>query len=265
MPPPPRRRVAPFRAALIVGLAFLGLASCATSPAPPAGPPPLRIGITSTYPPLVFRSGGPVTGLEVDLAVRLGQVLARRVEFVEVQWEDQIPALVAGRTDIIMSGMSITQARQVRIAFTEPYLETGLSAAFRPADAARFSTREGLLGALAKVGTVAGTTGDVFVQREFPGAQRTAFARASDGALGVRRYTVDVLVHDFPAIAWLVSENEAELAYFRGLLTRESLAWAIRRNDAELLSRVNAALQAWRADGSLDAAIRRWIPYWQRG
>jgi len=55
-------------------------------------------------------------------------------------WEDEIEALLNGRIDIIMSGMSITKAREVRIAFTEPYLKSGLLAAFRAEDTKKYTT-----------------------------------------------------------------------------------------------------------------------------
>jgi ABC-type amino acid transport substrate-binding protein len=56
----------------------------------------------------------------------------RRIKFVELSWDQQISALLSGKTDIIMPGMSITQARKVRIDFTDSYLKSGLVAAFCP-------------------------------------------------------------------------------------------------------------------------------------
>jgi ABC-type amino acid transport substrate-binding protein len=108
------------------------------------------------------------------------------------------------------------------------------------------------------------TTGDVFVQRNFPNARRVAFSRASDGALGLRRHTVDMFVHDAPSIAWLVSANEAELAAIRQYLNREPLAWAVRPADTALLQQVNAVLAGWKQDGTLAGILGRWLPYLNR-
>ena len=145
----------------------------------------------------------------------LGPRLGRTVQFVEVEWTGQIDALLAGRTDIVMSGMSITDARRVRVAFSQPYLEGGLMAAVRADDRNLYPSPEALLAAPATVGVLEGTTGAVFVQRSFPNARRVELSRASDGALALRRRTIDVFVHDAPSIAWLVSANEADVAAIR--------------------------------------------------
>ena len=158
---------------------------------------------------------------------------------------------MAGKTDIIMSGMSVTDARAVRIAFTEPYLEGGLMAAVRTEDARQYGVARGAAPDHGTVGAVERTTGDVFVQQSFPNARRVTLSIASDGALALRRRTIDVFVHDGPSIAWLVSANEADLAGLWQPLNRESLAWGVRRDDPQLLARVNESLGVWKRDGTL--------------
>ena len=89
---------------------------------------------------MIFNLKEKITGVEADLARLLGERLHRPVEFVELRWERQIPALMEGQTDIIMSGMSITKARRIRIDFTESYLKVGLLAAFRREDVSKYNT-----------------------------------------------------------------------------------------------------------------------------
>lgn len=227
-------------------------------------PNALRVGVTPTYPPIVFTQGGQIAGLEADLARLLGARLGRPVHFIDIPWDQQVDALLAGRTDIIMSGMSVTEARALRVVFAEPYLEAGLVAAVRTEDARRYGSPDAVLRTTATVGVIERTTGDVFVQRSFPNARRVPLTRASDGALALRNRTIDVFVHDGPAIAWLVSANEADIAGIWQPLTKEHLAWAVRRDDPQLLGQVNESLAAWRRDGTLAGAIARWLPYLKR-
>jgi ABC-type amino acid transport substrate-binding protein len=251
---------------LAVAAVLTGCASdqyYATPPkeAPPPAGPVLRVGVTPTYPPIIFKQGDQIVGVESELAALLAARLGRTAQLFEMPFTEQIDALLAGRTDIVMSGMSVTDARKLRVAFTEPYLEGGLMAAVRTADVGRYPSRDAVLGTIATVGVIEGTTGDVFVQRNFPNARRVAFSRASDGALGLRRRTVDMFIHDAPSIAWLVSANEADLAAIRQYLNREPLAWAVRLTDTELLNQVNTVLAGWKADGTLAAVLGRWLPY----
>ena len=259
----------PLRLALLLVAVSLW-AGCAddyyrVSPAPAEVPPnALRVGVTTTYPPIIFRQAGQISGVEADFARLLGTRLARPVYFTEVLWDQQIDALMAGRTDIIMSGMSVTEARAFRIAFTEPYLEAGLMAAVRTDDARQYGSREVLLQTSATVGVIEQTTGDVFMQQNFPNARRVVLSMASDGALALRRRTIDVFVHDGPAIAWLVSENEADLTGIWQPLNRENLAWGVRRDDPRLLAQINEILGTWKRDGTLTNVLVRWLPYLRR-
>jgi len=118
----------------IVLLVFMLVAFSSCTTTQNTGPAALRVGITPQFPPMIFLSGGWATGVEVDLARLLGQKLERPVQFIPVDWTDQIPALLAGKTDIIMSSMTITRPREVRINFTHPYFKSGLLAMMRAED-----------------------------------------------------------------------------------------------------------------------------------
>jgi ABC-type amino acid transport substrate-binding protein len=221
----------------------------------------LRVGITPDYPPLIFKQGDTIAGIEADLARKLGQELNRPVLFVSQRWDDQIPALLAKTTDIIMSGMSVTPAREIRIRFSEPYLKNRLLAAFRVEDAKKFDSRDRILGSFATIGAVRDTTGDAFLKRNFPNAiRKTVFPKASDAAFELKRRAVDIFIHDAPYIFWLVSENEADLTVLLEAFDEENLAWGLRKDDDGLFTRVNQILKKWKQDGTLQAVLARWLP-----
>ena len=57
---------------------------------PPSAAASLRVGVSPVFPPMVFKQGKELAGVEVDLARALGEKLGRKVIFVELPWEDQI-------------------------------------------------------------------------------------------------------------------------------------------------------------------------------
>lgn len=254
-------------AALLSAVTVL-IAACASrqEPVPPVmSNPPLRVATTPDYPPLVFKRGGRLLGVEPDLAAQLAMELKRPLVFVEREFEQLIPTLLAGDADIIMSGMSITEARKFRVAFTEPYLNNGLLAMMRTEDREKYDTKEKILRAHANVGVKRGTTGDAFVQKEMPNAVRVGVQTPSDGAWELRNRRVSLFIHDGYSIAWLVSENEADLTAMWTPMTEEYLAWAVRRQDVQLLQAANAMLERMKQDGTLTHIIRRWLPYMVTG
>ena len=103
---------------LAAGLGWAGLSAAEPASTDSA---PLRVGVSPVFPPMIFKQQKEFAGVEADLARALGEHLGRRVVFVEVPWKDQIETLNAGKTDIIMSTMSVTPARRALVSFSKPY------------------------------------------------------------------------------------------------------------------------------------------------
>lgn len=225
----------------------------------------LRVGITPDYPPLIFKTKEEVKGVEADLAFRLGKALNRQVQYVELPWDQQIPALIEGKIDIIMSGMTVTDERKARINFADPYLKSGLLTLMRAEDSPYYRSLEDIQASPLTVGVIKGTTGESFVRRNFPNAANViALQRASDAPNLLRNNRIDLYVDDAPSVIWLASENEGTLKGFWKLLNQEYLGWGVRREDQELLTRANAILRDWKKDGTLREVLNQWLPYWEK-
>jgi ABC-type amino acid transport substrate-binding protein len=251
---------------IIFSIILLGLGGCVASGVKTGQAPvnSILVGVTPNYPPVIFKMNGQITGLEADLARRLATELRRPIEFVEISWERQIPTLLEGKIDIIMSGMTITQARQVRITFSQPYLTSGLMIAFTAENASKYTSLKNIMESVPAVGFVAGTTGEVYARDKFLEGNRMVPVKSADeAALALKNGRIDVFVYDAPSIVWIVSENEAELKLLPELLNIEYLGWGLRQDDRELLVMVNAVLSKWKNDGTLKETILKWLPYWK--
>lgn len=249
-----------FILSLVVAVFFV----CATAPQSGAktseGSQALRVGVTPDFPPLVFRQGDHVAGIETELAMMLGEELGRPVKFVEMKWDSQISGLLEGQTDIIMSSMTITRERQVRIAFAEPFLKSGLVAAVRAEDVPKYPTIESITNVIGSVGFVPNTTSESFVRKNFPYAQQHYLKYPRQAVNELQQRRIEMFIGDAPTVIWLVSENESSIAGIWKPLNEERLAWGIRKDDPDLLARVNAALAKFRLDGRLERVLQKWLP-----
>jgi len=222
---------------------------------------PLRIGVTPNYPPMIFNQGNNIAGAEADLARALAEKLNRPAQFVKLRWEKQIPALLDGKTDIIMSGMSVTKARKVRINFTDHYLKSGLVAMMHIENAAKYNSIESIKQGFLNIGVVEKTTSETFIKRNFTDVQRIAtYQKAGEALMPLKNRSIDIFVHDAPSIMWVVSENESDLAGLWEPLNEEYLAWGVSRGNEELLTQVNTILRDWKKDGTLRKILLRWLP-----
>jgi ABC-type amino acid transport substrate-binding protein len=222
----------------------------------------LLVGVTADSPPLIYKQGDRVAGLEAELASALAESLGKSVRFVELGWKNLIPALLENRIDIIMSGMSITEMREVRIAFTSPYLRAGQMALVRGEDSQKYPSAASIKKTNRRVGFIKGTTGDFLVQKEFQLARKRPFSSSGAGVQAMVEERIDFFIHDAPVIWWLASEKEVKgLTPLPILLTEEYLAWGIRKDDTKLLKSANTLLETWKNNGNLRKLIKRWMPY----
>jgi len=236
------------------------LSGCVTQGHAP-DPTVLRVGISPNSQPVIFKQGGMVSGIEADFAHLIGSEVGRKVVFVEVPWNKQITYLEENKTDIIMSGMTITGARRIRINFSSPYMQSGISGLFR-----RDSyDPSGLLASTIinqnkSVGFVKGTTGEMFVMQRFPRSKKKSYSKSAAAVSALKSGKIDMFLHDAPMVWWLSAMNESDLVAFPDVLNFEPLAWGVRKNDIVLLDQLNALVAKWEKDGTRLKIIKKWIP-----
>lgn len=225
----------------------------------------LRVGITPNARPMAYHENGRIAGLEAEFAKGLANYTHRKLVFVELPWKEQISALLKGKTDIIMSAMTITQARNYQIAFSSPYMITAQVSLVRLKDVNRFG--EGLtdlLSSVVRVGTVKATTGDLLIIKNKSKGTVLHFKDAQQGVHGLLNNTIDAFVYDLPMNFYLGAKYADQgLVPVAIPMTRENLAWGLRKSDTELAALANAYLKELKTSGRLQQMIIHWIPFYQ--
>jgi ABC-type amino acid transport substrate-binding protein len=249
---------------LIASVAVIGCAGMTgSSTASRPMPSELRIGTATNYPPLAFKADGQMQGVEVDFAQKLTQELGVKVSVIETPWEHLIPALQNNQIDVIMSGMSITEARSEQVQFTVPYLNIGQMALIRRSDYDRLGSPDAMQQPTSRVGFLSGTTAETYARHQLPHATLVGFGSPEAGIAALRGGTIDFYVQDAPTI-WRITGNLSReypdlMGRYRPL-TAEYLAWAVRKDDDILLQRLNTVLLRWGQTNQIDAVLDRWIP-----
>ena len=219
----------------------------------------LRVGV-GNFVPWVFRSGtGDIVGFEVDVATKLAEDMGVEVEFVPTVWDGMIPALLAGNFDVIISGMSITPQRNLRVNFTSPYASSGnmLAASVQRmpdrTDLADFNDRS------VTIAAVRGSTAASAVQAQLPRARLIQFDAEADVLQEVLNGNADALVASVPKPGRDTADNP-DLLYipvretFQGTLE----AFALRKGDPDAINFFDNWILVNVANGFLQ---ERW-EYW---
>ena len=221
---------------------------------------PLVVGLNPEYRPLVFKNDGQLDGIEPMMAMAVGKMIGREVEFKELEWAQLIPALERGDIDVIMSGMSVTEARQQQVDFTRSYMDIGQMAIIRMKDIGSLS----LPGAMArpgiKIGVEPGTTGETYA-KENTAAIVKYYDNPQLAFAALRKGEINFYIHDAPT-SWKIAQSPeyGDLMPLYRALSKEQLAWAVKKGNKELLDELNLALTELARNGSINLIQNHWIP-----
>ena len=209
------------------------------------------------------RKGGQTTnfgGFDIDLAREMARELGVGFAPVNTRWTAIIPSLTLGRCDIIISGMSVTEERQQKVSFSEPYMRVGQTVLLNRKLAEKVTSYEDLNDPAYSVASKPGTTGEAAVQRVLPKAQYKPFDSESAAAAAVAAGEVDALVYDRPFNATFIAMNgEENLVFLDKPFTDEAIAFAIRKDDPDFLKWLNGFLGKLKDDGRYDKIHKKWF------
>ena len=222
----------------------------------------LRVGMATFVPWAMRDKNGELIGFEIDVATKLAEDMGVSIEFVPTAWDGIIPALVAGKFDVIIGGMSITAKRNLTVNFTHPYASTGyiLMASTERANEKGLMALEDFNQSGITIATRRASTGATAMQQNFPKAKliyfdddTLAFQEAANG-------NVDGVSSTPPKAAFEIDKRGDKLRVVSPELmspTRE--AFALRKGDPDGLNFFNNWIQENHASGWLKERHNYWF------
>lgn len=88
----------------------------------------LKIGVCAEYPPMMYVYNTQITGFDMELAIRIANMLGKEIKIIDMSFDSLILSLQAEKIDFAISKFEITNERKNFVNFSEPYLKTPLSA-----------------------------------------------------------------------------------------------------------------------------------------
>ena len=221
----------------------------------------LRVGMEPGYMPFeMTNKKGEIIGFDVDMAKRIAKAMGVELELVSTAWDGIIPALITKKFDIIMSGMTLTQERNLKISFADPYIVIGQSILVDKKLAGEIKSYKDLNDPKFTVTSKLGTTGEQAIKRLIPKATYKSFEVESEAALEVLTGKADATIYDLPFCATFMAQQGAgKLIFLDEPFTYEPLAWAIRKGDPDFMNWLNNFLRQVKNDGRYDQIYNKWI------
>ena len=164
----------------------------------------LRVGFESGYVPFeMTNKKGKFIGFDMDYARRLAKAMGVKFVPVNTAWDGIIPALMTDKFDIIMGGMTITQERNLKINFANPYIVVGQTILLNKKHEDTVKDYRDLNDPKYIVTSRLGTTGEQAVKKFMPRATYKSFETEGDAGLEVINGKADALVYDLPFCGFL--------------------------------------------------------------
>lgn len=221
----------------------------------------LRVGMEPGYMPFeLTNQKGEIIGFDVDMAKRIAKAMEVELELVSTAWDGIIPALLTGKFDILMSGMTLTQQRNMSINFAQPYIVIGQSILVNKKYEGTVEDYKDLNDPKYTVASKLGTTGEQAVKRLIPNAKYISYETEQEGVLEVINGKVDAFIYDMPYNAIAYAQRGGEKIFHLGEpFTFEPLAWAIRKGDPDFLNWLNNFMFQVKSDGTYEKIFKKWF------
>ena len=217
----------------------------------------LVIATSPDFPPFESLSGdGKVEGIEIDILEAICQKLGVTLEIQQMDFEAVLPGVQAGKYDVGVSGITVTESRQKNVLFTDPYCLA--AQAIVVTEGSPITCKADLTGKTVAVQT--GTTAESFCMSS--GYSVNAFAANNDAELALVQGKVDAWVIDDLTAADMVTVYNAQgggqLVILDEAMTTEPYAFALAFGSEDTVAKINEILAQMQADGTIAAIFQKY-------
>jgi len=221
----------------------------------------LVVGTAAGMPPLnMTTKEGQIIGMEPDLARVMARAMGVRLTLKAMSFADLLPALEAGSVDVVLSGMTITPARNLKVAFVGPYFTSGKSILTKTATLAAVKHPSQINKPGTRLAALKGSTSQLFVERVIPKATLVLTDDYDQAVAMVLEGKVHGLVADHPICATSVARYpDKGLTTLASPISYEPIGIALPAHDSLFLNWMQNLVNTLEKSGELEAMRLRWF------
>lgn len=195
---------------------------------------------------------GEFDGIDVAIAVKIAEKAGKTLEISNQSFEGLVAAVSTGKVDMVLAGMTITEERQKKVDFSEPYYEA-TQVMIVSEDNTDITCAEDLKNGK-KVGVVNTYTGDIIVTDTLKIDDNNI--RRVDSALAVvqdvKNGKLDAAVVDSYTGIALANKLGLKVVEDAEVFETEKYAIAVQKGNTELLEIINETLAEMKESGAID-------------
>lgn len=220
----------------------------------------LVVGTSATYPPLSYKTkNGTVLGLDIDLAQAMASAMGVKLKVEVIPFDELIPALEKGKIDMILSCMTITPDRNLRIAYVGPYFLSGQAILTTKDIALNINGPADVNNPSFSVAVPRGTTTEMIAKKILPKA-KLVIVKSTDEALDLlKAKSVKAMMSDYPYVVVEAFRYKDKGFVANQPFSTEPIGIGVRQDDPLLINWIGNFLNMLKGDGLLNLLTQRWL------
>ena len=237
----------------------------APAPAPTPAPAPaavksIVIGLDDHFPPMGFRDDkNEIVGFDIDLAKEAGKRLGLEVTFKPIDWSAKEAELNGKRIDVLWNGLTITEERKANILFTKPYLENRqiIVVPEKSAIQVKMDLKDKVIGVQDGSSAVDAVNKDAEAAKSLKEMKK--FSDNVTALMDLSAGRLDAIVVDEIVGRYYVAKKPGEYRVLEENFGTEDFGVGTRKDDTELMGKIDKALDDMKADGTAAEISNKWF------
>ena len=216
----------------------------------------LHMATNAAFPPYeMVADDGSFEGIDVEIAGKIAEKLGLELVVDDMDFGSVITSVQAGKSDIAMAGLTVTDERKENVDFTDSYA-TGVQVVILPLDS-DIKSIDDLQGKL--IGCQESTTGYIYCSDDYGEDMVTAFPNGANAIQALLSGKVDAVVIDSQPAQEFLAQNAGKLQMLSTEYVSEDYAIGVSKDNTALRDAVNNALKELIDDGTVQAILDQYI------
>lgn len=239
-------------ALILAVIAVVSLAACGAN----GGGKVITMATNAEFPPFEFLEGEEIVGADVEMAKAIADYLGCKLEISNIDFDAALTGAATGKYDMAVAGITANDERRKSMNFSDDYY-TASQAIIVKADSAIKAVAD-LEGKI--ISCQEGTTGEQYLlDNDY---QIQSFKTGAEAITALTTGKVDAVVIDDAVARALSKEQNGATIVLDESLTKEAYAIAIKLGNDEFTGKVNEAIAALKADGTLKKIFEKYeLPF----
>lgn len=213
----------------------------------------LVMATNAEFPPYEYRDGDKVVGIDAELAQAIAEKLNMELVIEDMAFDSIIVAVQSGKADVALAGMTVTEDRLKNVSFSNTYANATQVIIVK--EGSSVTGPDDLIGKT--VGVQLGTTGDIYAE-DIENVKIDRYNKGYEAVQALTQGKVDAVIIDNEPAKVFVAQNTG-LKILDEEFTVEEYAIAVKKENTDLLNKINTALADLKSSGKLQQIIDKYI------